>query len=137
MVQTLPVRYWRPWPLRTPLLVFGIVLCITTGALLQVILLGCGTDGCRVFGAQSTQSSSVLDQTIYRVLPAFLAVCFTFHWAILRHDVLRLEPYFQMSVAGGAPAMDSLLLEYNFMMPYMAVFQATRRRWVESSVNSD
>ncbi|KAI5797349.1 hypothetical protein DFH27DRAFT_100072 [Peziza echinospora] len=124
-----PLRQlWRPWPLRTTYLLLGAILCIVIAGLLQLIIMGCGRDGCRVFGDPSTQRSSKRDQTMYRVLPAFLSVCFTFLWAVVRHDVMRLEPYFQMSVPGGATAKNSLLLEYNYMFPHLALWQALKRR---------
>lgn len=58
-------------------------------------------------------------------------------WAVPHHDLMRLEPYFQMSTPMGATAEDSILLEYSYTLPLLIPFIAARRRWVANRAPLD
>ena len=51
-------------------------------------------------------------------------------WAAVDLDVKRLEPYFQLSKPGGAPASDSILLRYPFDFLALVPIAAAKRRFV-------
>lgn len=133
MIQLLSVGNpgtWRPWPLRMPFLFVFIFLCLALCLAVELILQACSPTGCHVFGALSTNAVSSESNFVYNFLPTILSVCFTLLWAVVHHDVLRMEPYFQMSAVGGALAEDSILLGYPYMFPLLVPVLAWKRRYV-------
>lgn len=119
-------RTWRPWPLRWPFLVGFIVLCLVLCIGIELVLRGCATDGCHVFGKTSNQLSNVTYFT-YNQLPTVLSLILNLLWAIPHHDVMRLEPYFRMSAPGGESAEDSLFLDYPYTFALFVPFVAGKR----------
>lgn len=119
---------WRPWPLRTPFLVGFVILCIALCCIIEVIIRGCSPNNCLVFGAPSITDTPLESNLLYSYLPKVLSVCFSLLWAVVQHDVMRLEAYFQMSKLDGALAEDSLLVGYSYMFPMLIPFTAFKRR---------
>lgn len=63
-------------------------------------------------------------------LPTILAVFVTVLWEACSQDILRLEPYFQLSRACGAPAA-VLFVTYHLDNTFLAVIRAARNRhWI-------
>jgi len=71
-----------------------------------------------------------LDMFMYGVLPPTLAVILALLWATPHHHIVRLEPYFQMSDAEGATPQNSLLLDYEYMLPHTLLATSFKRRQV-------
>lgn len=73
---------------------------------------------------------SVATNFVYNYLPTIISLFFGFLAAILHHDSMRMEPWFQMSREEGATAKDSLLLDYPYLFPLVVPFEAVRLRYV-------
>lgn len=123
-----PLRTWRPWPLRWPFFVCFIFLCILLCIGVELVLRGCASDGCHVFGGPFHTDLSLRTYFTYNQLPTVLSLILNLLWAVPHHDVMRLEPYFRMSAPGGAPAADSIFLEYPYTFPLFVPFKAIHRR---------
>lgn len=121
------LRTWRPWPLRPPFLIGFIVLCIILCVGIDLVIRGCTPDGCHVFGQVTTELSNA-DYFTYNQLPTVLSLFLGLLWAVPHHDIMRLEPYFRMSVPGGTSAADSLLLDYPYTFAPLVPYLATKRR---------
>ncbi|KAG8355421.1 hypothetical protein FVEN_g6638 [Fusarium venenatum] len=57
-------------------------------------------------------------------LPVLIASIFAIPWKILDHDVKSLEPFAQLASSSGKTAPHNLLLHYNGVSGFMAVFTA-------------
>lgn len=64
----------------------------------------------------------------YLYLPTIVSVVYSFLWTWVDLDVKRLEPWFQLSRAGGATGSNSLLLDYPLEVLVMIPGKACRRR---------
>lgn len=121
-----PPQTWRPWSLRRRFLVsFGVLsalLCIA----IEFIVVGCD-GGCHVFGALSSANHSRLTQFTYNQLPTIIGLALSLIWALPHHNILRLEPYFQMSAPGGATAAQSIFLKYPYIFALFVPYAALRR----------
>lgn len=66
----------------------------------------------------------------YNYIPIVIALVLVVFWYIIEFDVLRLEPYFQLSHPEGAPA-NVLFINYNFGQSLLTpITSARRRHWV-------
>jgi hypothetical protein len=133
---TAVVGQWRPWPLRLPYLLTFALVCTFFIVALELILRSCQPDGCHVFGEPDSSSSgdgsldlSVATNFVYNYLPTIISLFFGLLVAILHHDSMRMEPWFQMSREEGATAKDSLLLDYPYLFPLFVPFEAVKRRY--------
>ena len=63
----------------------------------------------------------------YAYLPTIIGVLLALIWALVNNDIMRLEPYFQMSKPGGVDANQSLLLGYNYQTRFLVPFYAAKR----------
>lgn len=129
-VSTSGFSNWRPWPIRLPFLCLFIFLCVLLLIAIELVVQGCSSTGCHVFGAASTFNISRATNLAYNLLPTALTLGLSFLWAVPHHDILRLEPYFQMSREGGARADDSLVLEYSYTLPFFVPVIAWSRRYM-------
>lgn len=120
-------RTWRPWPLRWPFLVAFITLCIALCVGIQLVVINCKEDSCHIFEPSATELSAA-SYFVYNQLPTVLNLFLSLVWAVAHHDIMRLEPYFRMSAAGGASAADSLLLDYPYTFAPFVPFVAGKRR---------
>ncbi|KAI5846634.1 hypothetical protein DFP73DRAFT_395169 [Morchella snyderi] len=132
---TAAVAQWRPWPLRLPYLLTFVLVCTFFTVALELILRSCHPDGCPAFGNKPDPSSgdgslhlSPTTNFAYNYLPTIVSLFFGFLVAVLHHDSMRMEPWFQMSREEGAPAKESLLLGYPYTFPLFVPFEAVKRR---------
>lgn len=95
---------------------------------MELIIKGCAISGCRVFGTYSITDLSPWTNAVYNLMPTAVSLALGMVWVFPHHNILRLEPYFQMSVAGGAMAIDSLLLEYPYDIAFFVPLFAWKRR---------
>lgn len=126
--QSTPSNTWRPWTLRAPFLIAFITLCALLCLAIELATRGCSLHGCHIFGEHSDTRIPTVTNIAYNQLPTILSLCLGLLWALPHHDVMRLEPYFQMSVPGGAAAADSLFLDYPYTFALFIPFKAAWRR---------
>lgn len=119
---------WRPWPLRWPFLLVFIILSVLLCVAIELIIHACSETGCPIYGRQLATALSSETYIIYNLLPTVVSLCLGLLWAVPHHDVIRLEPYFQMSADGGATAADSILLDYLYAIPPFLPFVAGKRK---------
>ena len=66
----------------------------------------------------------------YNYLPIIISLVLVLAWTVTDFDILRLEPYFQLSRPEGAPAT-VLFINYNFGQTIMTPINAAiRRHWI-------
>ncbi len=80
------------------------------------------------FAEDGARFSSAI-QFAYLYLPVLIGVLYGILWSWVDLDAKRLEPYFQMSKAEGAPAGSSILLHYPFDFVAWAPLRAFRKRY--------
>lgn len=122
-------RGWRPLALRPPYLA-GLG-CLMLGLLLTLEGLRqySNREGGLVFFG-NTDDVSRMQSFAYNYVPIIIALLLHMVWSVTDFDVLRLEPYFQLSRPGGAPA-SVLFINYNFGQTILTPINAARRRhWV-------
>lgn len=77
-----------------------------------------------------TDQVSPLQSFGYNYVPIIVALVLVVIWTVTDFDVLRLEPYFQLSQPNGAPAT-VLFINYNFGQTILTPINAARRRhWI-------
>lgn len=124
-----PSRGWRPVALRPPYL--STLMCILLTMLLCLEGLRQYSDragGLAFFGY--TTDVTAIQSFAYNYLPIIVSLVLALMWTVTDFDVLRLEPYFQLSRPEGAPAT-VLFINYNFGQTILTPINAIRRRhWV-------
>ncbi|KAJ5280688.1 hypothetical protein N7478_006060 [Penicillium angulare] len=120
---------WRPFALRPPFLA-GLV-CLTCAMFLTL-------EGLRQYSNRKgglvffndTDDVTSLQSFLYNYLPIIISLLLLMVWTVADFDVLRLEPYFQLSQPAGAAA-NVLFINYNFGQTILTPINAARRRhWV-------
>lgn len=77
-----------------------------------------------------TEDVSAGQSFAYNYLPIIISLLLVLVWTVTDFDVLRLEPYFQLSRPEGAPA-SVLFINYNFGQTIVTPINALRRRhWI-------
>jgi hypothetical protein len=77
-----------------------------------------------------TDDVSALQSFAYNYVPIIISLVLVLIWTVTDFDVLRLEPYFQLSRPEGAPA-SVLFINYNFGQTILTPINAARRRhWI-------
>ena len=81
-----------------------------------------------------TASVSHIQSFAYNYIPIIIALVLVTLWCFVEFDVLRLEPYFQLSRPEGVPAT-VLFINYNFGQSVITpITSARRQHWVVLSV---
>ncbi|KAJ5949342.1 hypothetical protein N7454_000926 [Penicillium verhagenii] len=124
-----PDRGWRPIALRPPFL-SGLACCLLSMFMaLEGVRQYSNREGGLVFFTDTDDISS-LQSFLYNYLPIIISLLLLMVWTVADFDVLRLEPYFQLSQPGGAPA-SVLFINYNFGQTILTPINAARRHhWV-------
>ncbi|KAJ5637797.1 hypothetical protein N7490_007676 [Penicillium lividum] len=122
-------RGWRPIALRPPFLV-GLACCLLSLFMTsEGIRQYSNRQGGLVFFSDTDDVSS-LQSFLYNYLPIIISLLLLMLWTVTDYDVLRLEPYFQLSNPEGAPA-SVLFINYNFGQTILTPINAARRHhWV-------
>ncbi|KAL4925964.1 DUF3433 domain-containing protein [Aspergillus undulatus] len=125
---------WRPIPLRPTYL--SLIACIML--FLLVLLESLRQYSERVGGLRFFDDSDDLsnfESFAYNYIPVIVAIFLSVLWSFIDFDVLRLEPYFQMSRPEGCPAT-VLFINYNFGQSFITpIASAKRRHWLVLSVS--
>lgn len=119
-------RGWRPLALRPPYLASLACLMMTMLLILESLRQISSRQGGLVF-FDDTDDVSALQSFAYNYIPIIIALILLIFWTVADFDVLRLEPYFQLSMPGGAPAT-VLFINYNFGQTILTPINAARRR---------
>ncbi|KAJ5413939.1 hypothetical protein N7509_000566 [Penicillium cosmopolitanum] len=117
---------WRPLALRAPYLASLVCLMTTMFLVLEGLRQYSTRQGGLVF-FDDTDDVSALQSFGYNYVPIIIALILLVFWSVTDFDVLRLEPYFQLSKPGGAPAT-VLFINYNFGQTILTPINAARRR---------
>ena len=111
--------------LRPPYLVALICLMLTMLLCLEGLRQYSDREGGLVFFDDTDDVSSI--QTFaYNYVPIIISLVLVLVWTVTDFDVLRLEPYFQLSRPEGAPA-SVLFINYNFGQTILTPINAARR----------
>ncbi|KAI2790619.1 hypothetical protein POX_d06140 [Penicillium oxalicum] len=122
-------RGWRPVALRPPYLLSLVCLLLLMLLTLEGLRQYSIRQGGLVFFSD-TSDVSYLQSFAYNCGPIIVALLLVMVWTVTDFDVLRLEPYFQLSLPQGAPAT-VLFINYNFGQTILTPINAARRRhWV-------
>ncbi|KAJ5142402.1 hypothetical protein N7476_003736 [Penicillium atrosanguineum] len=122
-------RGWRPIALRPPYLAGVVCIMLTMLFTLEGLRQYSNREGGLVFFSD-TDDVSPLESFGYNYVPIIFALLLMMVWTVTDFDVLRLEPYFQLSKPEGAPA-SVLFINYNFGQTILTPINAARRRhWI-------
>ncbi|CEJ62253.1 hypothetical protein PMG11_10756 [Penicillium brasilianum] len=119
-------RGWRPLALRPPYLLSLISLLLFMLLALEVLRQYSRRHGGLAFFSD-TDEVTALQSFAYNYVPIMVALLMVMVWTVTDFDVLRLEPYFQLSLPDGAPAT-VLFINYNFGQTILTPINAARRR---------
>ncbi|KAJ6073329.1 hypothetical protein N7467_011414 [Penicillium canescens] len=120
-----PNRGWRPVALRPPYLVALVCLMLTMLLCLEGLRQYSDREGGLVF-FNDTDDVSAIQTFAYNYVPIIISLVLVLVWTVTDFDVLRLEPYFQLSRPEGAPA-SVLFINYNFGQTILTPINAARR----------
>ncbi|KAJ5908758.1 hypothetical protein N7495_001440 [Penicillium taxi] len=124
-----PSQGWRPISLRPPYLASLVCLMFTIFLTLEGLRRYSDRMGGLAF-YDDTDDVSALATFLYNDVPIIAALILYMIWTVTDFDILRLEPYFQLSQPGGAPAI-ILFINYNFGQTVLTPINAARRRhWI-------
>ncbi|KGO73078.1 Protein of unknown function DUF3433 [Penicillium italicum] len=122
-------RGWRPVALRPPYLMSLICLMLTMLLTLEGLRQYSDRKGGLVFFEYSEDVNNA-QSFAYNYLPIIISLMLVLAWTVTDFDVLRLEPYFQLSRPEGAPAT-VLFINYNFGQTILTPINALiRRHWI-------
>ncbi|KAI3178790.1 hypothetical protein DTO046C5_2051 [Penicillium roqueforti] len=122
-------RGWRPMALRPLYLSSLICLMLTMLLGLEGLRQYSDREGGLVFFSY-TEDVNAIQSFAYNYLPIIISLVLVLVWTVTDFDVLRLEPYFQLSRPEGAPAT-VLFINYNFGQSFMTPINAAiRRHWI-------
>ncbi|KAL2870588.1 DUF3433 domain-containing protein [Aspergillus lucknowensis] len=125
---------WRPISLRPTYL--SLIACIMLFLLvvLEALRQYSERNGGLVF-FQDTDDLTNSESFAYNYLPVIIALVLATLWSFIDFDVLRLEPYFQLSRPEGCQAT-VLFINYNFGQSFITpITSAKRRHWLVLSVS--
>lgn len=115
--------------LRLPYLAGIVCLTLTMLLTLEGLRQYSNREGGLIFFTD-TDEVSPLQSFGYNYAPIIVALVLVVIWTVTDFDVLRLEPYFQLSQPNGAPAT-VLFINYNFGQTILTPINAARRHhWI-------
>ncbi|KAF7183669.1 hypothetical protein CNMCM7691_004019 [Aspergillus felis] len=124
-----PTPGWRPLALRPTYLSILGLLMLTMLAVLEALRRYTDRYGGLVFYQDTSNLSSAADFA-YNYVPVIAALILVTLWSFIDFDVLRLEPYFQLSRPEGTPAT-TLFINYNFGQSFLTPLTSAKRgHWV-------
>ncbi|KAL2816032.1 hypothetical protein BDW59DRAFT_153537 [Aspergillus cavernicola] len=125
---------WRPIPLRPTYLSFIACIMLFMLVVLEGLRQYSDRNGGLVF-FDDTDDVSNSESFAYNYVPVIIALILATLWSFIDFDVLRLEPYFQLSRPEGCPA-PVLFINYNFGQSFITpITSAKRRHWLVLSVS--
>ncbi|KAK3301299.1 uncharacterized protein B0H64DRAFT_35021 [Chaetomium fimeti] len=118
-----PQPNWKPFSLRWPYLALLVVLSLVLAGSVEALYQSSTRDPLISFRAPSDIPAS--EYFAVKFLPMIVAVSYGVLWQITNFDVMRLEPFYQLSKEGGALAAESInvdyLAQFNLFRPFRAL----------------
>ncbi|KAH6649846.1 hypothetical protein F5144DRAFT_588472 [Chaetomium tenue] len=118
-----PQPNWKPFSLRWPYLALLVVLSLVLAVAVEVLYRSSAHDPLVTFRAPSEIPTS--QYFAIKFLPMITAVSYGVLWQITNFEVMRLEPFYQLSKEGGALAAESInvdyLTQFNLFRPLRAL----------------
>ncbi|EAW14266.1 DUF3433 domain-containing protein [Aspergillus clavatus NRRL 1] len=124
-----PAPGWRPFALRPPYLSLLGILMFLMLLVLEALRRCTDRYGGLVF-YQDTTNLSAAASFAYNYIPIIVSLILVTLWSFIDFDVLRLEPYFQLSRPDGTPA-STLFINYNFGQSFLTPLTSAKRgHWI-------
>ncbi|KAI0144789.1 hypothetical protein BJ166DRAFT_629399 [Pestalotiopsis sp. NC0098] len=121
--------HWKPWAIRSPVIIFFIIASISLVVVIEVLVQKSQASGA-LAPSRSVDEISNSAQLASLYLPTAISVLYGFLFSCIDLDVKRMQPWVELSKSGGASAENSLLLDYDFdFLPFVPVRAARRRHW--------
>lgn len=121
-------RGWRPVAIRPFYLFFVAALMFLMLLTLEGLRRYSELNGGLIY-FKDTASVSYLQSFAYNYVPIIVALALVTLWSFVDFDVLRLEPYFQLSRPEGVPAT-VLFINYNFGQSIITPITSARRKQI-------
>ena len=118
---------WKPLSMTTPILAAIIILTLLIAASIEIL-----AQRSQKFGGLAL-SHSLEEIPEYAMLsylygPNVVAVLYSLVWSWLDLDVKRMQPWLELSKPEGAPAKDSLFLDYPYGFIAFVPFRALKKK---------
>ncbi|PWY74315.1 hypothetical protein BO70DRAFT_319458 [Aspergillus heteromorphus CBS 117.55] len=124
-----PAGGWRPVALR-PAYLFVIATVMFAMLITLDVLRRYSDQYGGLYFFPDTDNVSDAQSFAYNYLPIIAALVLVTLWSFIDYDVLRLEPYFQLSRPEGSPA-SVLFINYNFGQSFLTPLTSARRgHWI-------
>ena len=119
-----PQPNWKPFSMTWPYLLLLVVLSLGLGAGIEGLYQSSIRTPLVAF--RSPSEIPTAQYFAIKFLPMIIAVSYGVLWQITNFDVMRLEPFYQLSKEGGALAAESINVEYltqfNLFRPIRALY---------------
>lgn len=129
-----PQPNWKPFSMRWPYMVSLIVVSLALGACVEVLYRSSAQTPLVTFQAPSDIPTS--QYFAIKFLPMIVAVSYGVLWQITNFEVMRLEPFYQLSKEGGALASESINVDYLTQFNLFRPFRALHYRHYAVAVSS-
>jgi len=120
---------WKPSSLNPLVLASVIAFTLFLAVILAILQSKSNQDGGILF-SESIDSFPAGMTFLYLYLPTIIAVFYTTIWNWIDLDIKRLEPWYQLSKESGAPANESILLQYPVEFLASVPISSMKRRLV-------
>jgi hypothetical protein len=118
-----PQPNWKPFSMTWPYLLLLIILSLGLGAAVEVLYRSSAQNPLVSFHSPSEIPTA--EYFAIKFLPMIVAVSYGVLWQITNFEVMRLEPFYQLSKEGGALAAESInvdyLTQFNLFRPIRAL----------------
>lgn len=122
-------RRWKPSSLNPFVLASVISFTLFLVVTLAILQAKSNQDGGILF-SESIDTFPAGMAFLYLYLPTIIAVFYTTIWNWIDLDIKRLEPWYQLSKESGAPASESILLQYPVEFLATVPISSMKRRFV-------
>lgn len=112
--------------MRASVLVSFIGVSIVLAALIEFLAQKSQKEG--GLGLSQTSQEASFAVMISQYIPTAIAVVYSLLWTWIDMDIRRIQPWLELSRAGGAPADSSLLLDYPFEFLAFIPIKAWKKR---------
>ncbi|KAK4168880.1 hypothetical protein QBC43DRAFT_82387 [Cladorrhinum sp. PSN259] len=129
-----PQPNWKPFSMRWPFLLWLIIMSIGLAISMEILY------------RRSTRTPLVTFKTpndipaeqyfAFKFLPMLIAVTYGVMFQATNFDVMRLEPFYQLSKEGGALADESINIEYLTQFMWLRPFRAIHRKHYAVAISS-
>jgi ABC-type Fe3+-siderophore transport system permease subunit len=129
-----PQPNWKPFSMRWPYLLSLIVVSLGLAASVEVLYQSSTRTPLVAFRTPAEVPTS--EYFAIKFLPMIIAVSYGVLWQITNFEVMRLEPFYQLSKEGGALAAESINIDYLSQFNLFRPFRALHYRHYAVAVSS-